>query len=404
MVLVLCTIIEKISGAAKERIQGSGCLAYPEMRTGMKRIRANEADVKLLGRTTDDKEGTVWCALSGTGMEFFYKGTQLAVAFRGDDLTKITDLRQLEERREAEDVENPRFAVYINGKRVLDQVLNEQSRELTIWESSSPEEITVKILKLSEAPMSLLGITALLTEESGTIQRTPDRALKIEFIGDSITCGYGVDDDDAQHHFSTATEDVTAAYAYLTAQLLDADYSMVSYSGYGIISGYTESDQKLLTELVPDMYEFVGYSRGKAQGEAISLRKWSFESFQPDIVVVNLGTNDDSYCKDEADRQQEFAERYADFLEEVHLHNPRAYLLCVYGIMTDRLLPYVEQAARKYRERTGDHRIEVIPIEPHTEKDGFVADWHPSRKTHQRAAERVSREIKALGKEKAHEK
>ena len=57
----------------------------------MKRIRANEADVKLLGRTTADKEGTVWCALSGTGMEFRNKGTQLAEVLRGDDLTKITD-------------------------------------------------------------------------------------------------------------------------------------------------------------------------------------------------------------------------------------------------------------------------------------------------------------------------
>lgn len=370
----------------------------------MKRIRANEADAKLLGRTTADKEGTVWCALSGTGMEFRYKGTKLAVALRGDDLTKITDLEQLEELREAEDVENPRFAVYINEKRVLDQVLCDQNRECFIWESSEPEEITVKILKLSEAPMSLLGIAALLTEENGTIQKTPDRAHKIEFIGDSITCGYGVDDENEEHPFSTATEDVTAAYAYLTAQTLGADYSMVSYSGYGIISGYTETDEKLLTELVPDMYEYVGYSRGKAEGEAISLRKWNFESFQPDVVVINLGTNDDSYCKDETDRQQEFAERYADFLEEVRRHNPGAYLLCVYGIMTDRLFPYVEKAARKYREKTGDQRIGVIPIEPHTEKDGFVADWHPSRKTHQRAAEKVSHEIRLLWKEEIHEK
>lgn len=49
----------------------------------------------------------------------------------------------------------------------------------------------------------------------------------MEFIGDSITCGYGVDDPDKEHHFKTATEDVTKAYAYKTALALNADYSMV---------------------------------------------------------------------------------------------------------------------------------------------------------------------------------
>lgn len=77
----------------------------------------------------------------------------------------------------------------------------------------------------------------------------------MEFIGDSITCGYGVDDEVAEHQFKTATEDVTRAYAYKTARMLNADYSMFSASGYGIITGYTEGDVKLEDQRLPQFYE-----------------------------------------------------------------------------------------------------------------------------------------------------
>ena len=207
-----------------------------------------------------------------------------------------------------------------------------------------------------------------------------------------------MDDNDPEHHFSTATEDETASYAYLTAQSLDADYSMVSYSGYGIISGYTETDEKQLTELVPDKYEDTGYSRGKVDGVAVTLQKWDFDRFCPDFVVINLGTNDDSYCKDIAQRQEEYAACYAQFIQQVHSHNPGAYILCVYGIMTDRLYPYVQKAVELYRQKTGDERITALHIEPHTDEAGYGADWHPSKLTHIRAAKEVTAKINSLNK------
>ena len=60
----------------------------------------------------------------------------------------------------------------------------------------------------------------------GSAETLPEKPLKIEVIGDSITCGYGVDDEDENHQFTTATEDVTKAYAYKTAKALDAEYSI----------------------------------------------------------------------------------------------------------------------------------------------------------------------------------
>ncbi|WP_059041925.1 hypothetical protein [Paenibacillus rubinfantis] len=73
---------------------------------------------------------------------------------------------------------------------------------------------------------------------------------------------------------------------------------MVSLSGYGIISGYTENGEKLLTHLVPDYYEKVGKSEGKFDGTLVPQSlNWDFNKFVPDLIVVNLGTNDDSYTR-----------------------------------------------------------------------------------------------------------
>ena len=75
-----------------------------------------------------------------------------------------------------------------------------------------------------------------------------------------------------------------------------------------------------------------------------------------------------------------------------------AYILCVYGIMTDRLYPYVQKAVELYRQKTGDERITALHIEPHTDEAGYGADWHPSKLTHIRAAKEVTAKINSLNK------
>lgn len=358
-------------------------------------MKAGEARLKHLGRTLTDDKGTIWYALSGSGVEFQYRGTSLDVVLAGDDLTGLTE-QQYEQIKTEQDVDYARIAIYINDERIVDERLTSSHRTYHIHDSRQPEEVTVRILKLSEAPHSIVGIQELIMDETDSVSPAPNKDLKLEFIGDSITCGYGVDDENEEHHFSTATEDETASFAYLTARNLGADYSMVSYSGYGIISGYTETDEKLLTQLVPDKYEETGYSRGKVNGEALTLTKWDFDRFQPDFVVINLGTNDDSYCKDTVERQEEYAASYAQFLQQVRSHNPEAYILCIYGIMTDRLYPYVQKAVELYQQQTGDKRIDTLYIEPHTAEAGYAADWHPSKKTHRRAATEVTARINSL--------
>lgn len=343
-------------------------------------------NVKLIGRThlIDD---TLWLALSGTGIEFEYTGTKLDVTLEGDEAASIS-----------KDPNNySRVGIYVDGERVIDQMLELPETSLTVFESEQPKTVNVKILKLSECAMSTFGIKPLSVGEDGSVKPVEAKSKKIEFIGDSITCGYGVDDEDPEHHFSTKTEDVTKAYAYKTAQKLDADYSMFSTSGYGIITGYTDTDQKHEEQTIPQYYRSLGFSYGKfAKSQPPQDIEWDFSQFEPDAIVINLGTNDDSYCKNDMDKQDEYSAAYVEFLKTVRECNPNAPILCTVGIMGGRIYPALAAAVENYKNETGDQNVSCFKFDQQLAEDGYVADWHPTETTHEKASDALVKELEKI--------
>lgn len=337
---------------------------------------------KLVGRTylNDD---VLWAAFSGAGAEFIYTGKKLDITIVGDGASTAGNADNY-----------ARVAIYVDGERVIDDMLDEKEKTYTAFESDSEKSVDVQIIKLSECAMSTFGIKPIKLGEGEKIEPAKAKDLKIEFIGDSITCGYGVDDPDKEHHFKTSTEDVTKAYAYKTAQALDADYSMVSISGYGIISGYTDSGKKP-EQTIPQYYDKLGFSYNKfADSLEVAGLEWNFDNYKPDIVVINLGTNDMSYAKNEL-TQAEFEEGYIEFLKQVRSHNPDSYIFCTYGVMGNTLIRNIKNVCDKYSEETGDNKVTFFTLSMQDEnKNGIVADWHPSEATHEICAQRAVKTIK----------
>lgn len=342
-----------------------------------------EENVKLLGRTYFDGE-KLFCALSGSGAEFTFNGTKCSVVVTGDSNAMSPTAAD----------NQARVAIYVNGERVVDDMVDNIQETYDVFESDTPETAVISIVKLSESPMSTIGIKEIRATGS-KIAPTPNKDLFIEFIGDSITCGYGIDDPDKDHHFSTKTEDVTKAYAYRTAEKLNADYSMVSFSGYGIVSGYT-NDKKVEAQTVPQFYTKLGYSWAVNGSFVPANVDWDFSKRQPDLIVVNLGTNDDSYTKNDSERKQEYCDGYVEFLKKIRENNPDAKILCTLGIMGDNLFEQVQLAVNVYTEETGDENVSAMKFDVQLPDDGYSADWHPSVTTHEKASDKLAAEIKTL--------
>lgn len=347
-----------------------------------KSFSATEEYVKLTGRTLISND-TTWLVQSGSSAEFTVTGKSAEITLAGD-----SSINNDENYRS-------RYAVLVDGEIIEDSVMSSDEKTLTLFDQETVRTAKIKIIHLSEAMNGAVGVKSISVTSDYTVPVVPEpkKELSIEFIGDSITCAYGVEGLSSSESFKTTTENFMKSYAYLTAQKLNADYSAVSYSGHGIISGYT-SGEKNTDSLIPDCYELTGKLSDYASA-------WNFDDHSNDVVVINLGTNDSSYVsKDTENRSPEFVEGYADFLKTVREKNPDAYIICTLGTMGDELYEYVEVAVEQYSTSQNDSRIMCYKSAVQNQADGIGSDWHPSAVTQQKSAYVLADKIcQALGME-----
>lgn len=338
---------------------------------------AEKEYVKILGRTYYE-DGVRYFSHSGSGIEFICKGEYALIKLIDDSSGRYYSNHKAH------------FAIYVNGVAVVDETLTESEKIFNIPLDGFEKESVVKIIKLSEAQYSSMGVAEIAVYSKNKIVPTEEKQLKIEFIGDSITCGYGTDTDSQRGYFSTATENFAKTYAYLTAEKLNADYSAVCFSGYGVYSGYTSSGVRNSTDVLPLHYENACYLYG---GRRIP---WDFTEFQSDIIVINLGTNDASYCGGSLSGRQEFTRRYNEFIKQVRMNNPYAYIMCILGDMNNSMYSCIESAVSNYVNETLDNRISAETISYRMDINDIVINGHPGYLSNLHAANDLSVKIAEL--------
>ncbi len=343
-------------------------------------VRAVAENVKLLGRTYADDSGRLWMGLSGTGVDLMFKGSSFDITMSGNQT----------------DIDNAaRVGIFVDGERVKDVVLSGAPERISISGKGSTA-VNVRVVKLSECTSSCCCIESM-TAQDGEFSPTPEKNRRIEFIGDSITCGYGIDDTDLSHGFSTTTEDCTKAYAVKAAEMLGADVSLFSFSGYGIVSGNSGDGTKEKEKTVPQYYSSYGFTFASGFGDKKPQDiPWDNSKFKPDVIVINLGTNDSTYTQSDTGREAEYTSDYVSFLKLVREKNPGAKIYCTLGIMGNELNDAMKRAVEKYTGQTGDKNISAFdfPVQD-MNADGCVVHGHPSVKTHDRSAALLSEKIRS---------
>lgn len=328
----------------------------------------NDTTVRTVGRNLASG-GTYWLVHSGSAIEFTVNARSAEVELAGDSsINNSPDYRS-------------RYAVLVDGEIIADSTMSEKTKKIELFSGDKSRTAKVKIIHLSEANNGAIGVNSITTDSDSAAPIVPaaDKKYRIEFIGDSITCAYGVEGKDQYEGFKTTTENFMKSYAYLTAEKLDADYSAVSYSGFGIVSGYTSNGSRNSTSLVPPLYEYI------AGGNYY--KEWDF-SKPNDVVVINLGTNDGSYCGKDTAKMTSYRTEYTKFLEKVRKYNPDAYIICTLGTMgVTELYPYLEGAVEDYIKAMGDEKITCYQSSVQDmNNDGLGSDWHPSPVTQQKSA------------------
>lgn len=205
---------------------------------------------------------------------------------------------------------------------------------------------------------------------------------RIEFVGDSITCGYGADGPDATCPFTPETENAYLAYGSVAARSLAADAVLLCWSGHGISRNYDGTTDDLLPELYPRTLPTETNS------------PWSFTEL-PDAIVINLGTNDFA----QGDPGAAFEAAYVSFVAQLRARAPGAEIVFLLGPMLSG--PSLD-AARTYLNGAlttlagqGDGHVSLVEVAGPDSSEGYGCDYHPSVATHARVATTLATALRA---------
>lgn len=348
-----------------------------------RKIIPTHETVKISGRHIHT-DRALYLSFSGAFIEFEYTGDRLYA-------TLLTDAS-----------DDPRLSAYIrvfvNGSRYYDLPLHEPEEKYLLYRRTiEPETVTIRIVRLSETNCGKVGISGLFAD--GTIEKTSDKPLKLEFIGDSITCGYGVGGTVMKDAFTTSTEDPTRAYAWKTAEALNADAWLISWSGNGLITHYVAPDVDVPRNKEPLMYDVYRLNdlAGSRFAGVPEDTEFDFSTYTPDAVIINLGTNDQSYTRGIKERVDSFKNAYTKLLKFVCEKRPEAHVFCTLGIMGQDLCNALGEVVSEVgKELKKEDLIHFLMFDLQNDEDGLAVDWHPSERTHEKASKVL---VKAIRKE-----
>jgi len=222
---------------------------------------------------------------------------------------------------------------------------------------------------------------------------------KIEFVGNSITCGYGNEGTNKEEHFDYATENHYYSYDAITSRALQAQHWVVARSGIGAYRNYGEAKAGSPNSCMQVQYEYTGYAPDAKlrQRGGFDSERWDFSRCQPDVVCINLGTNDLSTNNYDL---KLLKQGYQRLLQMVRQHNPKAKVVFLCGSMlggkeletAKRLLNEVADEARK----AGDKEVYRFDFTPQNGDLGYGNDWHPSVWQHEKMAAELTAFLRSL--------
>lgn len=207
---------------------------------------------------------------------------------------------------------------------------------------------------------------------------------RIEFVGDSITCGYGVEVNDPKLHFTPATENFCLGYTGLTVRALAADYVVVARSGIGMVRNYN-GPYEGSDETIPVIYPETFYEQANPV--------WDFSRFSPDVVCINIGTNDFSTTGVDV---KKFIDRYVAFGTGVLERYGRAQLVVIQGPMNNskELGAALSEITRQLSVAAAG-RVHFFALGAQGSV-GFGADSHPNRAQSKISARELTADLRQL--------
>jgi len=180
---------------------------------------------------------------------------------------------------------------------------------------------SLRLFKRSEASAGWVTFEGIQVDDNAKLTK-PQQSSKTNtfiFYGDSITVGACNEDGDNDQWEDRSTHNTALSYATLVANAFNANYRNIAISGMGISKGYQNYTAKeVWNRFYPDPTSQIA----------------PLHSYQPNILFVNFGENDDSFTKNKAqDFPVDFEKNYIQLVETFRKHYPNSQIVLLRGGM-----------------------------------------------------------------------
>ncbi len=317
-------------------------------------VTVDRAPLKASSTFFTAMHGGRTAAAQGGGFRHQWPGTYWEASFVGPEITVGFD-----------DAVN-KLHIYIDKQLVDTETKPGRTQVRFSGLTTGPHWVRVeKATESQAAPAVFLGFA---TPPGGSPPPIPVPLLnRIEFIGDSYTVGYGNTSGkrECTEDEVWATTDTSQAFGPLTAKHYNADYQINAYSGRGIVRNYNG----FIGDTLPGLYPYTLFDGKTTYKDA---------NWQPQIIVVALGTNDFSTPVHAGEKWEDkdalvadYQATYVGFVKSLRAKNPNAtFVLISYDPDTTPII----SAVKDRLSAAGDDRVNFLEI---TGFNKNACNWHP---------------------------
>jgi len=274
-------------------------------------IKAIDPNIRYSGRI----------AMTDSTAELSWTASTVSINFSGTSIRAV-----LKDQRS-----DNNYNVIVDGKviKVIHPELYKKTYELA--DGLTQGKHTLELYKRTEWAMGKTWFYQFeIYGDSKVLLPPPHKQRKIEFFGNSISCGYADEDTTGKDRGTSPYENGYLSYAAITARHFNAEMHNTSKSGIGITISW-------FPLVMSEMYDRLDAADPGS--------KWDFSKYTPQVVVINLFQND-SWLINMPDNEQFKAKfgakppasefiinSYQSFVKSVRAQYPDAKIICILGSM-----------------------------------------------------------------------
>jgi hypothetical protein len=314
---------------------------------GEKIIQPNNKNIQYIGRWDKSEKGVIRSYWGGAYFNLKFRGNALSLK-----LDKSVDI----------------YVILDSGKPILFKKANGLIK-ITPDTLSKNTHLLKVVARFQNDEIVLTGLTL---NNGGKLLNPEKRKFWVEYIGDSITSG------------DRTSKGNISAYPWLCSEVLGVNHTQISYCGIPLVNGFH--------------YNYKGAPEIGMESAYLNLKQpnnnspeWDFSEASPNLLVINLGTNDNNLKVDTT----LFKQTYTQFIRNLRFIHQNAVIMV--------LIPFnqvyknqIEELVTKETER--DKNLNFISTEGWLTASDFVDGTHPTDLGHQKISDKLTPIIKSYCK------